>query len=221
MIHRLHNDKSIRLCLYSFRADTKSYPVSGRYHEYEQQRYRTGASRSHIGIQHPAGKVGREGLVKWIPVLTAEYLLPSTVFSGFQSLLLLMHFRYCPNTCSSYTQAWQRTSERSHMWRTTFVIGTSQLLSETEIAPKSPFLCVNRSPSVPYGFPAGARAIRDSMNIAFSLTREKCYHIWNGYLYFLNWFSITNQEQDSRWQIVCTESIRKLDKFFLHWSVLV
>ena len=118
------------------------------------------------------------------------------LLSGFQSLLLLMHFRYCPNTCSRYTQAWHRTSERSHMWRTTFVIGTSQLLSETEIAPKSPFLCVNRSPSVQYGFPAGARAIRDSMNIALSLTREKCYHIWNGYLYFLNWFSITNQEQE-------------------------
>ena len=218
MIHRLHNDKSIRLCLHSFRADTKSYPVSGRYHEYELQRHRTGASRSHVGIQHPAGKVGREGLVKWIPVLTAEYLLPSQwipVLTPTYELPLLSEYLFTLHSSG------HRTSERSHMWRTTFVIGTSQLLSETEIAPKSPFLCVNRSPSVQYGFPAGARAIRDSMNIVLSLTREKCYHIWNGYLYFLNWFSITNQEQDSRWQIVCTKSIRKLDKFFLHWSVLV
>ena len=42
----------------------------------------------------------------------------------------------------------------------TLEIGAAQLRSVTEIAPKSPFLCVNRSPSVPYGFSAGAKALR-------------------------------------------------------------
>ena len=46
----------------------------------------------------------------------------------------------------------------------TLEIGAAQLRSVAEIAPKSPFLCVNRSPSVPYGFSACAKAIRDSMN---------------------------------------------------------
>ena len=39
----------------------------------------------------------------------------------------------------------------------------AQLCSITEIAPKSPFLCVNRNP-IQYGFPAGAKAMRYSMN---------------------------------------------------------
>ena len=39
----------------------------------------------------------------------------------------------------------------------------AQLCSITEIAPKSPFLCVNRNP-IQYGFPAGAKAMRYSIN---------------------------------------------------------
>ena len=39
----------------------------------------------------------------------------------------------------------------------------AQLCSITEIAPKSPFLCVNRNP-IQYGFPASAKAMRYSMN---------------------------------------------------------
>ena len=118
MIHRLHNDKSIRLCLYSFLADTKSYPVSGRYHEYEQQRHRTGASRSHIGIQHPAGKVGREGLVKWIPVLTAEYLLPSQwipVLTPTYALPLLSEYLFTLH--SSVAQNLREISYVTHHFR--------------------------------------------------------------------------------------------------------
>ena len=118
MIHRLHNDKSIRLCLYSFRVDTKSYPVSGRYHEYEQQRHRTGASRSHIGIQHPAGKVGREGLVKWIPVLTAEYLLPSQwipVLTPTYALPLLSEYLFTLH--SSVAQNLREISYVTHHFR--------------------------------------------------------------------------------------------------------
>ena len=42
----------------------------------------------------------------------------------------------------------------------TLEIGAAQLRSVTEIAPKSPFLSVNRSPSVLYGFSAGAKALR-------------------------------------------------------------
>ena len=45
----------------------------------------------------------------------------------------------------------------SDMWIPTLEIGASQLHSVTEIAPKSPFLWVNRSP-IRYGFRAGAKA---------------------------------------------------------------
>ena len=49
------------------------------------------------------------------------------------------------------------------MWLSTLLIRAAQLRSVTEIAPKSPFLCVNRSP-IRYGFCAGAKAIRYSVN---------------------------------------------------------
>ena len=45
----------------------------------------------------------------------------------------------------------------SDMCRSTLEIGAAQLRSAAEIAPKSPFLCVNR---IWYGFLAGAKAIR-------------------------------------------------------------
>ena len=51
----------------------------------------------------------------------------------------------------------------SDMWLSTLEIGAAQLRTVTEIAPKSPFLCVNRSP-IRYGFRAGAKAVRYYMN---------------------------------------------------------
>ena len=42
-------------------------------------------------------------------------------------------------------------------------IGAAQLGSVTGLAPKSPFLSVNRSP-IQYGFPVGAKAIQYSVN---------------------------------------------------------
>ena len=47
-----------------------------------------------------------------------------------------------------------------------FEISAAQLRFLTENALKSPFLCVNRSP-IAYGFSAGAKAIRYTVNIAF------------------------------------------------------
>ena len=47
-----------------------------------------------------------------------------------------------------------------------FEISATQLRFLTEIPLKSPFFCVNRSPMA-YGFSAGARAIRYTVNIAF------------------------------------------------------
>ena len=41
----------------------------------------------------------------------------------------------------------------------------SQLLSATEVAPKSPFLCMNRS-TIRYGSRSGPKAIQHSVNIA-------------------------------------------------------
>ena len=53
----------------------------------------------------------------------------------------------------------------SDTWRSTFEIGAAQLCYVTEIAPKSPFLCVNRSPNR-YDFRGGAKTIRHNVNIA-------------------------------------------------------
>ena len=44
-------------------------------------------------------------------------------------------------------------------------MGAAQILSVTEIAPKSRFLCVNRSP-IRYGFRAGAEANQHSVTLA-------------------------------------------------------
>ena len=52
----------------------------------------------------------------------------------------------------------------SDMWRSTFVIGAA-LRSITEIAPRSPLLCVNRSP-IWYNFHTGAKAIWYRVNMA-------------------------------------------------------
>ena len=51
------------------------------------------------------------------------------------------------------------------MWLSTVEIGVTQIRSFTEIAPKSPFLCVNRGP-IRYGFRTDAKAILYSVNIA-------------------------------------------------------
>ena len=51
------------------------------------------------------------------------------------------------------------------MQLSTLETGALQLRSVTEIAPKSPLLRVNRSPSVRYDFRAGAKATRYSVNI--------------------------------------------------------
>ena len=50
------------------------------------------------------------------------------------------------------------------MWLSTLEIGVAQPRSVTEIAPKSRFLCLNRSP-IQYDFRAGAKDIQYSVNI--------------------------------------------------------
>ena len=57
----------------------------------------------------------------------------------------------------------------SNMWLSSLEIGAAQLRSVTEIAPKTPFLCVNRSP-IWYGFRAGTKAIRYSVYLACVLS---------------------------------------------------
>ena len=52
----------------------------------------------------------------------------------------------------------------SDMWRSTSEIGAAQLRSFTEIAPKTPFLFMNRS-SIRYGFIVCVRAIQYNVNI--------------------------------------------------------
>ena len=55
----------------------------------------------------------------------------------------------------------------SDMWLFTLEISAAQLRSVTEIAPKSPFLRVNRSP-IRYGFCASAKAIQYSVNTTWN-----------------------------------------------------
>ena len=69
----------------------------------------------------------------------------------------------------------------SDMWRSTFKDrrGVAQLRAVKEIAPKSPFWCVNRSP-LRYGFRVGARAVGYRVTIAsvllHSATRQLNFH---------------------------------------------
>ena len=50
---------------------------------------------------------------------------------------------------------------------------------------------------------------------------EKCYQIWNGYLYFLNWFISQTRNKFPVDKLSAPSQLVKLDKFFFHWSVLV
>ena len=52
------------------------------------------------------------------------------------------------------------------MWLSSLGIGEVRLRPVTEIALKSPFLCVNRSRLIRYGFRAGAKTTQYSANIA-------------------------------------------------------
>ena len=80
------------------------------------------------------------------PVLFATYSLPLR-----SEYLFTLHHTVAQNL--------------SDMWLSTFEISAAQLRSVTEIQPKSPFLCVNRSP-IRYGFRADAKAFQYSVNIA-------------------------------------------------------
>ena len=53
----------------------------------------------------------------------------------------------------------------SDAWLSTLEIGAAQLRFVAEIAPKSPFFCVNRIP-IRCGIPVAAKAILYSVNIA-------------------------------------------------------
>ena len=81
--------------------------------------------------------------------------------SGFQASFLFFHFRYGPNTCSHCTKC--ATEPIRYVTLLAFETGAA-LRSVAEIAPKSPFLCVNRS-TIRYGFRSGVKASRYSVNI--------------------------------------------------------
>ena len=150
----------LKLCkmrsLAVFTPDTKSYPVV----QYEQQRHRTGTSRSHTSNIVLSLMAERVWWPKLGPILTPEYcLLPSQWVIQSSLLYYSIHFHYGPNTCSQCTKVWHRTL--SAMWLSTLEIGAvhAQFFFVTEMAPKSPFLSVIKS-LIRYGFRAGARALR-------------------------------------------------------------
>ena len=85
------------------------------------------------------------------------YSLPSQwVLFLFPSYSLPLRTKYLLTLHQSVAQ------NLSDMCRSTSEIGAALLRSVTEIAPKSPFLCVNRSLD---GFRAGAKAILYSVNM--------------------------------------------------------
>ena len=99
-----------------------------------------------------AGAVGRERIVNLIPLLT--WLLNIYFrLSGFQAPLLLILFRY------------GRSEYLFTLHPGTQTMRYVTLNSVTETAPKSPFICVNRSPIL-HGFCTGAcaKAIRYGVN---------------------------------------------------------
>ena len=81
------------------------------------------------------------------------------LLSELQPSLLLIHFRYCSDTCSHSTIVWYRTYT---IWNAPFSRSARRIFlrcnrNRTEI---TPFLCVIGSPIryQQYGFRAGARA---------------------------------------------------------------
>ena len=92
--------------------------------------------KSFTHIEHRAEAVGREGLVNLIPVLTPEYLLPVLVDSSPPSYLFT----------SATVRLHQSVKQNlSNLWRFIFEIGAEQLRPITEIAPKSPVVCEQKS----------------------------------------------------------------------------
>ena len=92
----------------------------------------------------------------------------SWIFTSVRQLvhssLLLIHFRYGPNTYL-FTLHHTVAQNLSNIWRSTFEISAAQLRSVTKMPPKSPFLCANRSP-IWYDLSADAKATRYTVNIA-------------------------------------------------------
>ena len=76
--------------------------------------------------------------------LSLWFSFPSQVFMGSSPLSYL------------FTLHQNVTQNLSDVKHSTFEIATAQLRNITEIAPKSPFLCVNRSP-IRYDFHVGAK----------------------------------------------------------------
>ena len=85
----------------AFRIDMKYYTVL-----YEQQRHRTRTSCSHPSNNVPQRLAERVWWTKSQSSLLNIYFR----FSGFQPLLLSIHFRYGPSTCSHCAKVWHRTS---------------------------------------------------------------------------------------------------------------
>ena len=116
---------SIVFTLYwrTFHVATKSYPI-----QYEQQR--PGAAQ----VVHTHRIPCRGGWPRRFDALNSKSFLLNIYFrlSGFQASLPFMYFCHGPNRCSHCNKQSQE-------------IGAAQLRFVTEIAPKSRFLCVNRS----------------------------------------------------------------------------
>ena len=125
------------------------------YVECEQKRHRTGTSRSHTSNIVPEQLAERFGELILSPY--SWKFTAVSVDSRPRSYLL---------TSATLRIPVHTAAKCGTIWRPTFEISSVQHRSAvTEIAPKLPSLCVNRSP-IWYSFRAGEKAIFYSMNAA-------------------------------------------------------
>ena len=117
--------------------------------QYKAQKW----NKSFAHIEHRAGVVCQEVAKRgWWTKFQTSLLNIYFNLSGFQSSLLFNYFRYgshlygTVHICSHCTDQ-SETTNLSDKWRSVFEIGAAQLRSVTEITPKSPFLCMERSPT--------------------------------------------------------------------------
>ena len=117
----------------AFRANRKSYSVNGNWG------HRTGTSRSHTSNIVPERLAGRVWWTKSQSSLNIYFRL-----GGFHFSFVPIHFLYSPSTCSHCDEAWQKVAIQYLTLHFRDRRGTA--LPVTRIAPKSPLLCLNRSP---------------------------------------------------------------------------
>ena len=133
----------------AFRADSKSY------------RYGMNSNGTELEqvVHTLTSNIVEERLAERVWFSNSQSSLLNIYFrlKGFQSSFLLIYFRYGPSTFTLHQNVADKTCTMHHF--------QDRRGAVTEMAPKSPFVCVNRSPISPVWLPVWYD-FRYSMNIA-------------------------------------------------------